>query len=257
MNLSIISNFVKENWKFLGLAIVLVALLISNTCNNSSSTSPDCVLTYSDSTAIADVINANTSITFESDDSPTPTDTIYQERVVYKEHTTFVKNWNELQDLKELYAEELEKSKSAYELVNKTRKEFEALKANGQPIIIETIETVVEPPIVRTEKNDSTDQYVIETSIHSKGQLEHFERKITVKPKTVFVTKTEKELYKRNNFIALKAGAFYMNDIENVYYSPSLEYGHKWWLLEAGPVLNQDFKYQGIEAKAGIVFKFK
>ena len=235
--------------------VLLFIVFTQKACNKNKVKTDDCtalMVTYGDSVQIATL----NSMSFEGsevvDKNPVG-DTIYLAGpVVYKEHTTFVKNWQELQDLKQKHADLARKHQETATALNHTRAELDSL--NG--VEVWTFTQVEELPIIETDKSETGENYEIKETIWSKGQLERFQRSIKVHPKTVTVTKTEYEYLKRHNFLAIKAGALYLDDLNNIHYTPSITYGRKWFVIEAGPVLDKDLQFEGIETKAGFVIKF-
>ena len=252
----------RERLVYFGAILILFILFTSKQCHNTGLKKKiaECDkpgFELIDTTILNQIKKAAESKSIITEQNPRPTDTIVKEKIVYKNHTTFVKTWNDLQDFKERYLNLSEEHAELLYRAQQTRDSFiQVLEENDGVIVFETSEPTQTPPILETVKRDTGANYDIKTTIWSYGPLESFSQEVVIQPEVVTLSTTEYKTLKAKNFVALKAGALFLDRFQNVYYTPSLEYGRKWWSLEAGPVMDRDFNIRGLEGKAGIVVKF-
>lgn len=258
----------KKNWQYIAIVGLAIMWLMSvTTCSKNKSKLTDCEgieLSYEDSISIAELMILNTSTSHIIETDVQPTDTIKDVKIVYRDHSTFVKNWNELQEAKVRIKTLLEENNRISNLLDITRVQFDSIINEEGEFVIETVETVVEPPLVSTRKDEVTEEYEIQEEIWTHGPIQRFDRKITVKPKTITITKKEVEYLKKNKHLAIEAGVLYMGnikgfDVNDLYYTPTLSYSQNWWTLGGGPLMSYDnsFKVEGLELRGGLVIRLK
>ena len=252
---------------------VLLALLVflfskcGDTAEVASPIETDCAeyaVEYADQVLKEKIKELSTSTSRTLENNPEPTAVIYEEKTVYRDHTTFVKNWNELQEYKAKFKAEQERVAEVVEKLSLTKSQLESVIEDRGQFSFDFTEKETIPAEVITIRDEKTKEYDLRDTITSSGPLIKRSRNLDVYPKVITITKTEKEYLKKNNYLSIKGGALYLDDfngfdINNVYFIPSIEYGHKWWNIEAGPVLDgqlKSVKLKGAEIKAGVVFKW-
>ena len=247
-----VKGFNLKDWITYLLIIGLAIALLTKGCNDKKEPCPVVdVISIQDSLLKTMVIEQNQTI----DTSPKG-DTIFIPKIVYKEHTTFVKTSQERDFYKAQYISLVDKYTNAIAMLDSLTDEQ---IADGGGSEVWTFTQTEELPIIETDKSETGEYYQIDETIRSKGQLESFTRKVTVHPKVVTVTKTEVEYLKKNKFLALKFGILRLGERNQIFYTPSIEYGWKGLVFELGSPLDQDFNFSinNVQASAGLVFKFK
>lgn len=215
------------------------------TCEEVAAKYPNCI-----------ALGETTTETTTTEIEPLPAKIIYKDTVIYRDHSTFVSTWNENEANKKEIQRRIDSELAALDQLAKTEEEFNRYKAANGGITVQTVEKLIPYPEVITPRNEKTDTYEIKDTVWSTGKLLKHTRSVKVTAKEKAVIEKVPEYIKRKNFIAIKAGAMYIDNVKNYRFTPSIEYGHKWWLLEAGPVLDKDFNFEGLEVKAGAVVKF-
>ena len=237
------------------IAALTIALLIVSKCK-SKVTFADCeaiAVSYAD-TAYNHKLNDVVAHYSRIIDNMPKGDTVVEKVVEYRDHTTFTKNWNDLQ--KAIAANEtLRKKLEAANAHNAsiTKEQFE--KDGGA--MVQTVPEEEDRPLIRTVEKDSGDYWTSKAIIYSYGQLVSYEGHVWVNPPTrTIYQKGATEYVTRKNSIGAAVGVIYL-DGRNVLYPTTLSYGHKWWEVEAGPVWNDQYQFEGIEAKAKVKVNFK
>lgn len=192
-----------------------------------------------------------------TEQSPPPTREIEPGTIDLAKNRKYIRTYNDLQDLKDKYATLADSYASLEKQSNIDRQEFEQLlKDAGGEIVFEEIETIVKPPVLETVQTDSTDRYNITTTIQSNGPLVTYKQSVSVTPEIITLKSVDVQKLKAKNFLAIKSGVLYLDDFQNIYYTPAVQYGRKWWSIEGGPVMDTGFNIRGLEGKISTVIKF-
>jgi hypothetical protein len=246
-----------KDWITYGLILILLILLFAKCGKGGSNTKTETTSTIT--SEIPDSLLETIVIEqVETVDSSPKGDTIYLPgKTVYRESKVSIQTAIERDEIKAKYNRLVAKYTNAVSMLDSLTDE--QIKDGGGSEVWTFVETE-ELPIVETDKSEKGENYEIEETIRSRGELEYFKRKITVHPKVVTITKTETvtEYKKKNNFLALKFGMSNVCQKQQRYYMPSIEYGWKFLLLEVGMPLDRDYKYLSgnFQVSTGVFVKF-
>ena len=247
---------------FLYVTVLVLIAIIALRCNKKCDTSE--IEMQKDELAIA--FDSLKAVNHTLVNRPADIETIVETRTVFKDHKTFIKNWDDLQNHKSMLQAQMEENDRVWAMLDKTNEEFDLLVENQGAFTFESLSLVTEPPIISTRTDERNEDFEIKGSIVSKDSLISWERSVTVFPNTLTITRkpsqdeiqaAAKELEKLN-YIGITAGAVTIDNFGTWYYVPALVVGRKSLMFEIGPVLDKGFKFdkKNWEAKIGLVKRF-
>lgn len=272
MNLKNVFSYVKGNkWLLAVIGVLVGVILFMGGCEKKVKES-DCVefsVSYCEE-ALADLAKKMEGEYSRSVDSlrglKSEVKVVVEEKVVYKDHSTFVKNYEDLVRYKELAEKRGLQAAENERLLSLTREELDSVLASGTVVEFRDVERFVDAPIVKTTKNEVGEFFKIDEVIFSKDSLVDWERNVVVYPRLVTNTRPPnkeeieekaKELEKYRH-LAIKGGALFLDEFNTVYYTPSVEFGYKWFVVEGGVLLDEDFGFdwKRLEGKVGFMVRF-
>ena len=234
---------------------LVIALTWVSKCKKSNVSFKDCeeiAINYADTAYLHQIEDLATEYSKMLDKQPKG-ETVTIIDTQYINHTTFVKNWFDLQaanDQIDRLQDKLEEAEKHNSLI--TKDQFD--KDGGA--MVQTVPIEKELPTVRTIERDSGKNFSFMAEILSTGPLVSYTHDIEVNPEKIYINVVgPTEYITKKNSLGITAGIIYF-DPRTYYYPATLRYGHKWWSLELGPVFNKDFKFEGAEAKVGAEIKF-